>query len=77
MNDQLKHDTAVAAARAAVEALPECLLLDERDKALTGFTRVVHAALDAYDHFRAQETDPKSHAECACRETDRFEPEAL
>ncbi len=77
MTDQLKQDTAVAAAHAAIELLPGCLLPAERDEALCSFTQVVHAALDAYDHFRVQENSLEPHAECACHESCCFEPEAL
>ncbi|MFO0849908.1 MAG: hypothetical protein U0871_15335 [Gemmataceae bacterium] len=66
MNDQLKHDTAVAAAHAVAELFPGCLIADERELALSACAQVVRAALDAYDHFRDAGSDAR--AVCVCDE---------
>jgi hypothetical protein len=68
MNDQLKRDTAVAAAHAVAEFFPGCLLAEERDLVLNACTQVVRAALDAYDHFRDAEAGSDAQAVCVCDE---------
>lgn len=75
MNDQLKHDTAVAAAHAVAEIFPGCLLPEERDLALNACAQVIRAALDAYDHFRDADSDAR--AVCVCDEPCRTVDEPL
>lgn len=76
MNDQLKHDTAVAAAHAAADHFPGCLLPAEREAAVDGCARVVRAALDAYDHFRPADWPPAARPGCG-DETAAGDPEPL
>lgn len=76
MNDQLKDDTAVAAAHAVVERFPICLLPAEREAALDGVTQVFRAALEAYDCFRAEGCS-SAGPPCFWHETSNADPEPL
>ena len=62
MHEQLRHDPALAAAHAAVDFCPGCLVADHTQDSFTDFVQLFQATLEAYDYFRDEECRPPAHA---------------